>query len=279
MRKNQLLSSILLIFAISWGLIVLLAGPGNMPIDAEQSQELLPFLYMLMLLGPGVAGLLFTGIVHGKEGFKKYAKQLVRWRVGIRWYLLALLAAPALGLFILLVLSLFSPEYQPAIFDSGGNASIILTGIFTGLMVGLFEETGWSGFVVPAMRRRFSILSTGLIVGLVWGAWHFILFWESDSFSQTLPFFILIGRLFFWLPPFRVFMVWILDRTKSLLLVILTHASLVFTTTVLVPMSLDGTSLLIWLVAWGGALWILVLFMALVRGGLRSDKTPAVTGG
>jgi membrane protease YdiL (CAAX protease family) len=271
-KRNPVLSCFSLAFVISWGLIVMLAGPGNMPIDAEQSQKLLPLLYTMMLIGPGAAGLLMTGMVHGKAGFKRLRAQLVLWRVGIRWYVYALLTAPVIASVILLILSRFSPEFDPGIFSSGENAGILLTGIFTGLMVGLFEEIGWSGFIIPQMRKRHSILTTGLIVGLLWGAWHFILFWEKDSFSGTLPLLIILGRLFAWLPPFRVFMVWILDRTGSLLMVILTHASLVFTTTVLVPMTLSGKNLLTWLILWGTVLWLLVLAIALIKGGIRSQK-------
>ena len=257
-KKNPVFSCFSLAFIISWGLIVLLAGSGNMPIDAEKSQKLLPLLYTMMLLGPGVSGLLLTGLVHGKEGFQKLGKQLLVWRLGIRWYVYALLTAPLIATAILLVLSRFSPEFNP--------------GIFTGLMVGLFEEIGWSGFIIPNLRKRYSIVITGLIVGIFWGAWHFILFWERDSFSGTLPLLILLGRLFAWLPPFRVFMVWMLDRTGSLFIVILTHASLVFTTTVLVPMTLTGNKLLTWLILWGAVLWIFVLAMAVIKGATFIQK-------
>jgi membrane protease YdiL (CAAX protease family) len=173
---------------------------------------------------------------------------------------------------VLFILSRFSTEYNLGIFNSGDKVGTIITGIFTGLMVGLFEEIGWSGFIIPNLRKRYSILITGLMVGLFWGAWHFILFWERDSFSRALPLFIILARLFAWLPPFRVFMVWILDRTGSLLIVILTHASLVFTTTVLVPMTITGKSLLTWLLLWGAVLWIIVLAIAMFKGRLFSEK-------
>jgi membrane protease YdiL (CAAX protease family) len=271
-KRNSVLSCFTLAFVISWGLLIILAGPGNIPIDAEQSQELLPLLYTMMLVGPSFSGLLLTGVLHGKAGFRSLKKQLLRWRVGMRWYMLALLTAPIIASVILWILFRFSPEFNLGIFSSQEKASFILTGIFTGLMVGLFEEIGWSGFIIPKLRKRYSILITGLLVGILWGAWHFILFWERDSFSGTLPLLIILGRLFAWLPPFRVFMVWILDRTESLLMVILTHASLVFTTTVLVPMTLTGNSLLTWLVLWGVALWIVVLAIAMFRGGMLLQK-------
>lgn len=238
-----------LTFAISWGLILILVGLGNIPIREEQSSELLPLLYTLMLAGPSVTGILLTGLVDGKAGFRKLLSRLRKWRICARWYAVALLAAPLVASLILLALSLFSSEFTPGIFTSGNKVTFLLSGISVGLMVGIFEEVGWTGFVVPRLKLRYSILTTGLIVGLIWGAWHFILFWKSDSFSGALPLLILLGGLFAWLPPFRVFLVWIYDRTESLPVAMLTHASLVATITILVPMNLAaGLALLTWII-------------------------------
>lgn len=271
-KRNSVLTYFSIVFIISWGLIIILAGPGNLPIDAEQSKKLLPLLYILMLVGPSLAGVLLIGFINGKAGLLKLKERLLNWREGIRWYLVALLTAPILASVILLLFSYLSPEFNYSIFSFQEKAPYLLSGIVIGLIVGLFEEIGWSGFVVPKLRLRYNIFMTGLIVGILWGAWHFILFWESDSFSGTLPLLILLGRLFAWLPPFRVFMVWLLDRTESLLIVILTHASLVFTTTVLVPMTLTGKNLLTWLILWGAALWIIVFVIAIFQGGIFSQK-------
>jgi membrane protease YdiL (CAAX protease family) len=258
-KRHPVLIYFIMAFAFSWGLIIIMAGPGNIPLDTEQSKELLPLLYTLMLVGPSISGVLLIGIVNGKAGFLSLRSRLFKWRVGVRWYVVALLTTPILASVVLLVLSLMSPEFNFGIFKSDEKTSLLLSGILTGLLVGIFEEVGWSGFVVPNLRLRYNILITGLIVGLLWGAWHFILFWERDSFYGTLPLLILLGRLFAWLPPFRVLMVWIYDRTGSLLIVILTHASLVFTVTILVPMTITGKNLIIWILVWGAVQWVIIL--------------------
>ncbi|HPF02315.1 MAG TPA: type II CAAX endopeptidase family protein [Bacteroidales bacterium] len=258
-RKYSTSIYFILVFVLSWGPIIFLAGPANLPIDPELSENILPILYTFMLIGPSVAGILLIGLVNGKEGFRNFKARLFRWRTGIRWYAVALLTAPALASIILFILACISPEFEIGLFNSEAKSGLILSGIITGLMVGIFEEVGWSGFLIPNLRLRHNIIITGIIVGLFWGAWHFILFWERDSFLGYMPLLILTGRLFTWLPPYRILMVWILDRTESLFLVILTHASLVFTTTVLVPMTLKGENLLIWLAVWSASLWIVVI--------------------
>ena len=254
-----------LAFSISWGLILILAGPGNIPINPEGSEDLLPLLYVSMLFGPGIAGPLMIGLLEGKEGFRRLMARLFRWRVNAGWYIFALFATPLLAYLILFMLSFLSPEFQIGLPGTEQLPGMYINGFVVGLFVGIFEELGWTGFVVPRLSLRYNIFTTGLLVGVLWGLWHFILFWEMDSFIGVFPILVLLGRLFAWLPPFRILMVWIYNRTESLLLVILTHASLVFTTTVIVPMTLTGSALLTWIITWGITLWILVIIIALVK--------------
>jgi membrane protease YdiL (CAAX protease family) len=179
---------------------------------------------------------------------------------------------------ILFTLSLISPAFKPAIFASRGNAPALLPAVMAGLAVGLFEEIGWTGFATPRLRSRYSVLITGLLIGVVWGAWHFLPFWESDTFSGAFPLFLLTIRLFSWLPPYRVLMGWVYDHTESLLLSVLMHASLMAGLTIFVPADLSGTSLAIWILAWAAVLWICVAAVtALNRCHLRQWTSQGQT--
>jgi membrane protease YdiL (CAAX protease family) len=271
-NNHSLAVYLFLAFVISWGLIIILAGPVNIPIDTAKSKELLPILYVSMLFGPSVAGLLMIGILEGKKGFRRIKSGLLNWRHNISWYILALFATPVLASLILIILSFFSTDFHVGLIESDNVLMMCLNGIIIGIFVGFFEELGWTGFVIPRITLKYNILTSGIFVGVVWGLWHFILFWEVDSFFGVIPLLILLGRLLAWLPPFRVFMVWIYKKTGSLLLTILTHASLVFTTTVIVPMTLTGKSLLVWLITWGITLWILVIIFPIVDRKLENRQ-------
>lgn len=254
-NKHSVTLYFALTFILTWGCMVLVIGPGGFPLTAEQFEAMGPLVYTAMLIGPSAAGILMTALAGGKAGFRDLLSRLCNWRVGIRWYAIALLTAPLLAMAVLFALSLFSPEFLPALFTADDKLSLLLTGIVAGLAVGFFEELGWTGFAIPRMKQRHGI---GIIVGLLWGAWHFPPFWEGDSFSGALPLALLLARLFSWLPPYRVLMVWVYDRTESLLIVMLMHAGLVFTTLTLPSMELSGISLLTWLLIWAAVLWIVV---------------------
>jgi len=267
-KRHPLPTYFALTFAISWGAILIVVSPGGIPVTTEQ----LEMLGLAMLLGPSVAGILLTGLASGRVGLRELLSRLLRWRVGARWYAVALLTAPLLATAaVLLALSLLSPEFLPVIFTSDDKATLLLTGIAAGLMVGFFEELGWTGFAVPRLRLRYGVFATGLIVGLLWGAWHFLLFWESGSFSGALSLALLLGRLFSWLPAYRVLMVWVYDRTGSLLVAMLMHVSLVASTVIVEP-PLTGGGLLTYILVRAAVLWVVVAAVAVANGGQLSRQ-------
>jgi membrane protease YdiL (CAAX protease family) len=271
-KQRPVLAYFVLAFAISWGGILLAIGPGGILGTSEVSEELLPFVYLATLLGPSLAGILLTGLVDGRAGFRELLSRLLRWRVGARWYAVALLTAPLLITATLFALSLTSPVFLPAIVTTGNKVSLLLTGIVTGLVVGFFEELGWTGFAVPRLRLRYGVLTTGLIVGLLWGAWHFPLFSGSTSSSGALPPALYLSVLLFsFLPAYRVLMVWVHDRTGSLLVAILMHAPLAASQLILIPLAISGVQVVTYDLVFSAALWVFVAAVAVAnRGQLES---------
>jgi uncharacterized protein len=175
-NSHPLLSFYALAFAISWGaiLLVLGLGPGGFSATPQQFQKAVPYAVPAMVLGPGVAGILLTGLIDGRAGLREFRARLLKWRVGARWYAVALFTAPLLIMGVMLALSLISPEFLPRIFIATDKANVLLLSMAVGLVAGIFEELGWTGFAVPRMRLRYSVLATGLFVGVLWAAWHLL---------------------------------------------------------------------------------------------------------
>jgi uncharacterized protein len=276
MQRHPVLSYYVLTFAISWGGMVLVIGPGGIPGTAEQVGRLAPLAILVMVSGPPVTSLLLTGLVAGRAGLCELVARLLRWRVGARSYALALLTASLAATAVLVALSQRAPEFLPAIVTADDKASLLLSGIATELVAGGFEEVGWTGFVIPRLKRRHSVVTTGLMVGVLWGAWHFLAnAWVSSSFSAAVPVAIFLPLYFLagvaQLTAYRVLMVWLYDRTGSLLLAMLMHASLAATTVlvdgnfVLTP--LTGVTFLTWFFLFSAALWIVVAAVVMANQG------------
>lgn len=276
-RKHPVASYYALVFAISWGGILILLGPAGSPLSQEQSPWL-PLVYLAMFAGPGIAGIVMTAVVEGRTGFRDLLARLFTWRVGIRWYAVALLTAPVLVTAVLLALSLRSSDFLPAIVNflaadlepvTEGRAAVLLSMIGAGLVVAVFEEVGWTGFATPALRQRHGVLATGVALGVAWGVWHFPVFWESDTFAGGWPLVLLLARLFSFLIPYRVLMVWVHDRTGSLLVPILMHGAIFVAPSAqaMSPLVIVTTNL-----AYAAVLWAIVGVLA-VRGQLSERPT------
>ena len=261
-----------LVFTVSWGGVLIVVGPGRIPGTPSQVEALLPFAVVAMVAGPSSAGLLLTGLVYGRHGLREFLTRLLKWRVGARWYAVALLTAPLLMMAVLLPLSRFSDKFLPRIFVSDDKVALLLTGIEIALAAGFIEELGWTGFAVPRLRQRYGVLTTGLIVGVLWGAYHFSVIYWSSSPSGALPRAILLAQLFAWLPAYRVLMVWVYDRTGSLLVAMLMHAVLTSGMIILTPTAISGAPLLTWLVVLAAVLWGVVAAVAVASGGHLSQQ-------
>jgi membrane protease YdiL (CAAX protease family) len=274
-KRHSVLIYFALVFVISWGGGFLILGPVGFPLRAEEFASLGPLLYAATLGGPSLAGILLTALVDERPGLRELLARLRRWRAGWSSYALALLPALVMTATVLL-LSLVSSDFRPAFIESNDKGGIVMRALGPSLLVGVFEEIGWTGFAVPHLRSRHSILRTGLTVGFVWGAWHFPLFWEVDSLSAPLPFAILLTRLFSWLPALRVLMVWIYDRTQSLPVVMFMHAAATFISIILAPETLTGARLLTSLLVSAATTWLLVAAVG-IAGARRLSRQPLQT--
>jgi membrane protease YdiL (CAAX protease family) len=219
-----------------------------------------------MFAGPFVSGIFMNLLIDGREGLRNLLSRLLHWRVGVRWYVVAVFTAPLLVAAVLFGLSLFNQDFLPGVLTTNDLPGLIIFGVSWGLIGGgLLEETGWTGFMVPQLRKRYSILSTGLIVGILWGVWHFMIaFWASDylrgSDSWTL---FVAGFLAFYmlaLLAYRILLVLVYDLTKSLLIIMLMHAFLSASTLIFQP-SETGIISFIWNLILGIVLCILVFII------------------
>jgi membrane protease YdiL (CAAX protease family) len=293
--RHPLASYFVLAFAVSWSSVFLvIGGPAGVPGTKEETDRLFPFVYLAMLSGPISAGLLSILLTQEKGGLRELWSRLVRRRVGARWYAVACLAAPVLTTTVLLSLSLLSRDFVPGIFTTADKLPLLLFGLIVALGAGVFEELGWTGFVTPRLRRRHGVLASGLFLGMTWGAWHLLVnLWASGtpgggiSGAFMLP--VLLSTLGLgMLPAYRVLMVWVYDRTGSLLIGMLMHVSLTGSLIILRPAA-TGMGLVLYELTWAGTLWA-VMAVAIVGtarrrlsrgigpGAARLSPDPRLTG-
>lgn len=268
--QNRVTSYFICTFLVSWIGILLLALQTGIPATEKDFNRLLPIAMIPYLLGPCIVSLALTAIIDGKKGIKELLKYLTNWKFKPIWYMISFITLPILSVFILFLLSRFSDDFIPDILTTDNKFNLILIGLVYGIIGGgILEELGWSGFAVPKLRQKYSILKTGIIVGLFWGVWHFLpVIWGCGDESGKLMLSMFLPGLFFHyagLIPFRIIMVWVLDSTKSLLGAIIMHATLTAFTFFILNISKFGIPLFIYYTCLAASFWIIVAYLILKK--------------
>ena len=124
--------------------------------------------------GPFLAALVVLAITNGKSGVGGLLRRMVRWRVGLRWYAVALLLPAALAL-AATVLNVLLGAPVPSSAELGGWSGLLLV-FFVSLLIpglgGAWEEPGWRGFALPRLQSGRSALFASLILGVLIAGWH-----------------------------------------------------------------------------------------------------------
>jgi membrane protease YdiL (CAAX protease family) len=156
--------------------------------------------------GPALAAIVLTGVISGRAGLLRLGKRLCRWRVGIRWYAVALFlpaaqAFTALGLHLLFGGELHRPSEVPTLQVVPLGTPLWLKALLLILMFtlgfdGLGEEVGWRGFALPRLLARYPALGASLVLGAIWALWHLPYALTEGSAMADRPFYAYLPQMF-----------------------------------------------------------------------------------
>lgn len=126
--------------------------------------------------GPALAGLIVLATTAGKPGLGDLWRRVTHWRVAWYWYVVgpAIIAGYIGAAFALNILLGATVTHMPQPPAMGTLITLLLLG-------GLWEEPGWSGYVLPKLQERFASRTNGalqaaLITGTFRAVWHLPLF-------------------------------------------------------------------------------------------------------
>jgi membrane protease YdiL (CAAX protease family) len=163
-RQQPLVAYFALAFGISWAAILWLIAPTGLPGTGNDYLVRGPLVFLAMLLGPSLAGLILTFSLDRGQGLVDLWARERRWRVG-RWWM-AVLLTPAVVVAIG-ALGWIAPELTLGALTASDKVVLVSFALVVGLGAGLIEEIGWTGFVVPRLER-YGWLRAGLVLGVLW---------------------------------------------------------------------------------------------------------------
>lgn len=236
--------------------------------ESKLSSKLLAFITVLLIAGsvrwisriwwkhnlgwdvfPGdillvvLAAFVIASAFSDKDGIRSLLKPYLNWRVSWIWYIIAIGIWPGItftGYVLGKWIGLPTPA-MPARPDVPLPIAIIVSFVWTMFFNGaLGEEAGWRGFALPRLQQKFSPLLASIILGSIWAAFHWIYDFMHLS-ANPYMFFIRFGFI-----VLAILFTWLYNRTKgkSLLPVLLLHASMNATNDYLPRVNLTGYALL-----------------------------------
>jgi membrane protease YdiL (CAAX protease family) len=220
LARYPLVSFFFLSFVLTWGYFWLVWAPLGLPES----------LIALGGFAPAVSAFLVLAAASGKAGVLALLRSIVHWRVGVQWYLVALLGIPVLNLLAFLVVPGVLADFHA---PDSRLLRVYLSEMAFSFTIGiapLWEEIGWRGFAHPRMQRAHGPVVGSLILGALWGLWHLPFFFgplaRTGPDATVVSAAIALVEFSIGLTGLSVVMAWILNNCGgSTLLAILIHAA------------------------------------------------------
>lgn len=184
LRAHPIAAFFLLAWAISWAFMVPLALAHHGLIA-----PLPGWLHYLSAYGPLLSALLVSAALEGAAGVRAWGARLTGWRAGPGAWALAL--SPLALLPVAAVAERMTHGVWP---DLGGLGRVnFLPDLGAWALPlwlvnsGLGEESGWRGFALPMLRRRWSPRVASLWIAAGWMIWHVPAFFYLPSYEHLGP--------------------------------------------------------------------------------------------
>jgi hypothetical protein len=188
-----------------------------------------PAFLQLAALSASAAGFILAAVDGGRSAVRELLRRVLIWRVGLGWWLFALLF-PIIPAIATLYLAGAVGKHPVDWTGLGPVYRAIPTLLFLIVFAGLGEEFGWRGFALPRLQPRHRALVASLIIGTFHALWHLPLFFVKGEMYDTLvrqvglaPAFLGYAALVLAL---SVQLAWIFNNTKgSVLLAAVYHGA------------------------------------------------------
>ena len=272
---------LIMAFAFGWsGMLPLLlseSGFGVLPFALPWQ----PFGVILSVFGLTLPAFLVTAATGGRAGVRDLLSRTPRWRVGVRWYLIVLL-----GLLVVTLLGAVPFLGVTPLEALGQNWSLLLTVFLPGVLVpfvlvNLWEETGWTGYMQHTLQERHGPLLASVMVAPAFALIHLPGFFaagfisdEPTPFRQFPAVLLQVGVLAMAAIFFRVLIMWLYNGSGcSVLIVALFHSAFnMINGQKITPELLLLPDMLASLIPWVAVMLIAVLVVVLTRGRLAFER-------
>ena len=182
--RHPVVAFLLMAFVFAWIIMLPLllsqSGFGVLPFALPWQL----FGSLMSIFGLALPAFLVTAAKNGEDGVRDLLRRVLRWRVGVHWYLLALL-----GLLLFTLLGAIPFLGMVPLEALTQNWSLLFTVFLPGVLipfvlVNLWEETAWTGFMQHTLQQRRSPLLASVIVAPFFALIHMPGFFVAGFISD-----------------------------------------------------------------------------------------------
>jgi membrane protease YdiL (CAAX protease family) len=207
--SNYINKYLIYTFSLSWILwgIIIIANQFNL------LQYGSPLFYIFFIGGgvaPPICAILLKKKYSTNVDYKSFLTKIINPKHHFGWYIFVIGLA-------------FAYMFLPILIGEGsitGPLYIVLLAFPSMILGGGLEEVGWRGLLLPALQEKYSVITSTVIVSIIWACWHIPLFYISGTSQASINF------LWFFIDMFSIsfLLSLIYNATGSILLCITFHA-------------------------------------------------------
>jgi membrane protease YdiL (CAAX protease family) len=258
-RRQPLTAFLVGSVGLGWALTILSA-------QLPTSSVLLPLVAIPVSYVPAILAVIVLRIGGTPDERRALRRRLTTFRVGWIWYAIALVGLPMVHIAGVALATLFGGTMvvHPAL--------LALLPLF--IVTNLGEEIGWRGYALPKLQDRLSPLAASIVLGLVWGAFH----WVALLGNRDAPLAYVIVSTFH-LTAMSVILGFVFNSARqSLPVVVLVHAMYDTVSIGVVPLIDTGVPLLAFALS-AVVAWVVVVALVVAKGSSFGLGRPQPTAG
>lgn len=207
MNRKAIVVYFVLTYVFAWGLsgLALLFPAFFGPVTLWNP------LVFLTIWTPTIWAFILAFAFDGVAGLRDLVIRVFRWRVGLRWYLIATVGVALLALSARLARAYIDHTPDPSIANIAAYPGLVWYGLSM-LVIDpgpIGEDPGWRGYALPRMLQRFSPATGAILLGIVWALWHLPAFLFSGMPQAGLS----VGWFMLCVVSLTVLMSWVAVNT------------------------------------------------------------------
>jgi len=185
--KKRIITFVVISYAISWIIWMPNVISHNFHVSWTHSN----WLHIFGGFGPFLGAIITTLIYDKTPGIKKYFRERFAKELKIKWILV--------GLFMPILIFFIADTCVGIFFGEWTNLSliglnskvpinnVILIWLLWCFFYGIGEESGWRGFLMPELTKKYKARTATIYTAFIWAPWHLpIFFYDKDFMAMGL---------------------------------------------------------------------------------------------